>query len=368
MSQINSYAQNREDVYIYWLLDGQAPGFYVDIGANHPVLDSVTKLFYDKGWHGINVEPIKRLHKLIVGARTRDINLNIGISKNDGKLKFREYVEADGLSTFSSSMQKTYSDTKYSDYEVDVMTLQAMLEKHAHGKTIDFMKVDVEGYEYEVLSSNNWGKIRPRLLIIEANHVDKDWRPLVKEAGYLLVFFDGLNEYYSCEESMLKHSRESYPKYMIEPIVVDYKTKLYAEEQVSNRIAESKRIYDQQINSLYNEIAQYIEKIRQQGELRKSPRRFAEYYLRMLYRNLHTRTSIWVNQSEYKPYKDMFSEDINSKGVGATRLHKELYESDAKNYFRQTKRSGLKTYIKTIVGDMLRHAHKILKYVRQKVR
>ena len=80
MNELISYAQNREDVYINWLLSGKNKGFYVDVGANDPVHDSVTKFFYDRGWSGINIEPINEHYKNLTKERPRDINLQIGVA------------------------------------------------------------------------------------------------------------------------------------------------------------------------------------------------------------------------------------------------------------------------------------------------
>ena len=75
-----SYAQNREDVLLYRALSGQSKGFYIDVGANDPTVCSITKSFYDMGWNGINIEPVRGVFQRLADHRTRDINLNIGIS------------------------------------------------------------------------------------------------------------------------------------------------------------------------------------------------------------------------------------------------------------------------------------------------
>src|SRR3954464_403823 len=93
-----SYAQNKEDVILQALLKGAKKGFYVDVGANHPVHESVTKLFYEKGWSGVNIEPANELHLLLSADRPRDINLKVGVSNREDELVFREYKRGDGLS------------------------------------------------------------------------------------------------------------------------------------------------------------------------------------------------------------------------------------------------------------------------------
>ena len=202
------YAQNREDIILSAFFSEDEKGFYVDVGANDPNKDSVTKYFYQKGWRGINIEPIKRLHAKLERERPRDINLNIGVGEKEAKLRFREYLGADGLSTFSSSMKEEHEDNtselKYDEYDVEVVPLTKLFEQH-DVKSIQFMKVDVEGYEYEALKGNDWRRYRPEVICIEAAHIKKDWHEFLEKKGYQQVFNDGLNDY--LVDSTIKHPR-----------------------------------------------------------------------------------------------------------------------------------------------------------------
>jgi FkbM family methyltransferase len=220
---IISYAQNKEDIYINWLLKGKKEGFYVDIGASDPVHYSATKFFYERGWQGINIEPIKRYVNLLNSERPRDINLMLGVAKEQGILDFREYPDADGLSSFSKEMQTQHSEIKFVDYKVNVLPLIDILEMNLPSdQTIDFMKIDVEGYEYEVISSNDWERFRPKLLIIEANHIIHDWHNLLETFKYRKVFFDGLNEYFMIENSIRKELYQDFAEFVIGPNPIEY--------------------------------------------------------------------------------------------------------------------------------------------------
>lgn len=215
-----SYAQNREDIILSGFLSDVKKGFYVDVGANDPTHDSVTKYFYDQGWRGINVEPIRSLWEKLEKERPRDINVNVGVSERRGTLKFREYPEGNGLSTFSKEMQETYEHNpsdhtkQFVEYEVEIQPLSLILDSHKV-KEIHFMKVDVEGYEYEVLASNDWKKYQPWIICIEANHINKDWRPLLKEQGYEKAWFDGINEYYVHDSKTVVADQFSYVETML---------------------------------------------------------------------------------------------------------------------------------------------------------
>jgi FkbM family methyltransferase len=105
-----SYAQNQEDVLLRRVFSHGNDGFYIDVGANDPVQDSVTKHFYDRGWRGINIEPQSGRYACLNAQRRNDINLNIGLSNCEGTLTFQECVSHDGVSTFSPDIANVWSE------------------------------------------------------------------------------------------------------------------------------------------------------------------------------------------------------------------------------------------------------------------
>ena len=212
-----TYAQYNEDIILLGLLYDVEKGFYVDVGANYPVIDSVTKLFYDRGWSGVNIEPIVKLHNQIVKKRPLDINLNCGVSDKPGTLKFHESVNKPGHSSFLKSEESL--DDVFVERKVPVRTLSDILDEYAPSSTIHFMKIDVEGYEYEVIKGNDWNRFRPEVLCIESNHTKKNWRTILAAHGYKLFIADGLNEYYIAKESW--HRTEGYAERVIN---IDYRT------------------------------------------------------------------------------------------------------------------------------------------------
>jgi FkbM family methyltransferase len=202
------YSQNMEDLVLKAFFGDIDKGFYVDIGAHDPDVFSVTKLFYEAGWTGINVEPLKTFCSRLTKARPLDINLNVAVAEADSKLLIREYSQASGLSTLSVDMQNEYLDSdqfkdvtnKFKEYYVETKKLETIFDEHVGSKTVHFLKIDVEGLEWEVIKSQNWSKYRPMLLCIEANHIVRDWHPLLESANYKKIFDDGLNEYHAAGE------------------------------------------------------------------------------------------------------------------------------------------------------------------------
>lgn len=198
---VTTYAQYKEDIILAALLDDVKKGFYVDVGANYPLVDSVTQYFYQRGWHGINIEPLKSLYDQLVRDRPRDVNLNLGAGEKKGSLTFREFIDNPGHSTFDAAQMTQHgAGVPHSDYAVDVKTLKDIFSEYKPDH-IHFIKIDVEGFEYQVVAGNDWRRYRPEVICIEANHVSDDWRPILTRHKYKLFIFDGLNEYYVAQES-----------------------------------------------------------------------------------------------------------------------------------------------------------------------
>jgi FkbM family methyltransferase len=175
------------------------------VGASAPVARSVTKHFHEHGWVGINVEPIKALHERLQRDRPNDINLNVGCSNRDGTLTLNVgRGGAMGLSTFTEEERRVHEKDgfEFDTAMVPVVTLSSICEQHLGGRTIDFLSIDVEGHEKEVLEGADLGSIRPRVIVIEATRPNSTeptherWEALITGHGYLFAAFDGLNRYY----------------------------------------------------------------------------------------------------------------------------------------------------------------------------
>lgn len=163
-----SFSQKGEDLVIEKFIGDKKKGFYVDIGAHNPNIFNNTKRFYMKGWHGINIEPNPRLIKEFFKQRPRDINLNIGIKNKSGIVTFFEFAP-DSLSTFSKKETKENLKLGYrlnQKLQIPVLKLSEVLGKYLVPK-IDFISIDTEGLDLEVLESNDWKKFRPTIVCVE---------------------------------------------------------------------------------------------------------------------------------------------------------------------------------------------------------
>lgn len=202
MSGIVSYAQNFEDVMLWRALQGIGKGFYIDIGAQHPVVDSVSLAFYEKGWRGIHVEPQPDYAKLLREQRPDEIVIPAAISTHQGLLTFFE-IPATGLSTADSGIAERHRRAGYEVHETSVPCLPlSELFQQAQGRDIHWLKIDVEGWEKEVLQSWGQSKARPWIVVVESTfpltqeESFQAWEELLLKRGYRFVYFDGLNRYY----------------------------------------------------------------------------------------------------------------------------------------------------------------------------
>ncbi len=202
-----SYAQNFEDVMLRRALKDIEIGFYIDVGANDPVNDSVTKAFYDTGWRGINIEPVSEWYNNLQQHRPDDINLQLAVGSRKGQLNFYEIVGT-GMSTMDESIAKQHVQKhgfELKNYKIPVVTLTTICEQHPHSD-IHFLKIDVEGTEQSVLQGLNLKKIRPWIILVESTLPNKqienyeEWEHLLTERGYHYTYFDGLNRYYVADE------------------------------------------------------------------------------------------------------------------------------------------------------------------------
>jgi FkbM family methyltransferase len=153
------------------LFEKQKKGFYVDVGAHHPKRFSNTHFFYKKGWRGINIDAMPNSMSLFNQIRPRDINIEIAISDKKEKLKYYMFNEP-ALNGFSKELaEKRDGKNGYkiiSVKDIETSTLEEIFEKQLpHGQEIDFMSVDVEGVDLQVLKSNDWNRFRPKIILVE---------------------------------------------------------------------------------------------------------------------------------------------------------------------------------------------------------
>lgn len=208
----SSYSQEGEDMVLLRAFGNQRNGFFVDVGAHHPKRFSNTYIFYKYGWRGINIEPNPNSIAKFNKVRPEDINIQLGVSSNPGILTY--YIFNDpALNTFD----KTTAESRVLEGEyhiirkesVAVERLDKILKLHLRQNTsIDFLSIDVEGLDLEVLKSNDWDLFRPKVVLVEElgmNLEDLSTSPVVSfmrknnykffAKTYNTLFFEDKNQF-----------------------------------------------------------------------------------------------------------------------------------------------------------------------------
>jgi FkbM family methyltransferase len=204
-----SYAQRFEDFHLWRCFDGEPAGFYVDIGGGHPVFDNVSFAFYLAGWRGVVVEPNPALAALTRAVRPRDRLFEglCGATTGDATLYLQR--EFHGLSTTVAEHARAAESEVGRSAEavtLPMTTLAHLCAQHAP-TTFEFLKVDVEGAEADVLRGADLARFRPKVIVVEAIKplslapAWDEWEPLLARHGYAYVWDDELNRYYVAAEA-----------------------------------------------------------------------------------------------------------------------------------------------------------------------
>ncbi len=191
----------REDIILYHALKDVKDIFWIDVGANDPIVGSVTKLFSGGGNKGINIEPQVSYLQKYKEDRPWDINLAIGISNTHGELLL--YGKGAG-GTFDSS-NELFRDSDCT--KVPVWTLKEVCDRYIKlGQEIHFLKIDVEGWEKKCIEGMDFKQYRPWILCIESTEpfsavqTHAGWENIVIENGYVFVGMVNVNRYYVLKE------------------------------------------------------------------------------------------------------------------------------------------------------------------------
>jgi len=197
-----SYAQFGEDMIAEALLPEQ-DGFYVEVGAFHPVQFSNTYLFYRKGWRGIAIDPNQRFAEAFHRRRPGDITVQCAVDETEGMAAFDIMSELGELDCLHSTNKSSSAEKPLRSIQVQCRRLGSILDEHLpKGRQIDFLSVDCEHHDLQVLRSNDWTKYRPRVIAVE------DWESeatsvicrFLAERNYKLVITARVTRFFTRQE------------------------------------------------------------------------------------------------------------------------------------------------------------------------
>ncbi|MFL9870941.1 FkbM family methyltransferase [Paraburkholderia megapolitana] len=249
-----SFAQNQEDIMLWRALGHVRNGFYIDVGAADPVDLSVTKLFYDHGWHGINLEPQPAYFALLSAARVHDINLQLAAGLKAGSHIFHR-IDGTGLSTFDAEIAARHRANGWEVVEesINALPLAEICKLHRPHGPIHFLKVDVEGAEGDVLGGGDFQHFRPWIVLVEATlplsqeQSYAGWEPILTSQGYSFVWFDGLNRFYLADEKKGELGKH----FQVQPNVFDeFQLPLHLLQRAERAEQEAQQIREQSAETL----------------------------------------------------------------------------------------------------------------------
>ncbi|HUP74918.1 MAG TPA: FkbM family methyltransferase [Acidimicrobiales bacterium] len=193
------FSQEGEDVILLRLLEHDPVGTYVDVGAHHPARFSNTRLLYDRGWSGLNIDALPGSMAAFRKARRRDVSVEAGVGREPGIASYWQFVEP-ALSTFDEAV----AESRIADghgllqrVDLPVDTLSHLIAEHLPGRAVDLLTVDVEGRDLDVLESLDWERYRPRVVVVESELEICDFSSgpaaLLTSQGYSLYAATGLS-------------------------------------------------------------------------------------------------------------------------------------------------------------------------------
>jgi len=212
-----SYAQNFEDVMLWRALGDCAGGSFVDVGAQDPVVDSISHLFRDQGWHGVHVEPHPSYADALRKSCPNDLVIQAAVGIRRELLPFFQ-IDATGLSTLDGEIAKRHRENGFDVRELltSVITLDDVLSASPKGE-VQWLKIDVEGLETQVLKGWRKNPVRPWVVVVESTAPLSQqpsfapWEPLLLRKGYEFAYADGLNRFYLSTEHADRKGRFALP-------------------------------------------------------------------------------------------------------------------------------------------------------------
>jgi FkbM family methyltransferase len=270
-----TWSQHWEDVRLWRVLRDRAPGFYVDVGARDPSVDSVTRIFYDLGWRGVDVEPDPHHAERMRAARPEDRIVEAAASDTPGPVTFF-LIDPDegggaGLSTVDAQVAAQHEAAGHTveQLTVDRVRLADVLDGTDAGspERFHFLKIDVEGHETAVLRGCDLRRFRPLVVVFEARSPDSgadtyaDGEALLVASGYMPAADDGLNRWYVREEDSdlaatlrpeINPLTDGWPRRADDQAQIDALATRVAE--LDGELVEAKRVRDASIAELETEL------------------------------------------------------------------------------------------------------------------
>lgn len=200
-----SFSQEGEDMILDTLLENKKNGFYVDFGALHPYRFSNTARFYERGWSGVNVDANPDSIMLFNRMRHRDINVEAGLSENENETLIFYRFKENALSTFDAEKAEKLIKAGWElDCKLSIKTKSAMhiLDEYVQKQHIDFMDIDIEGFDEKIINSIDWDIYHPTIIMTERECCQKiEPYSILTDRGYEIVAQTGRTVFYMVKDT-----------------------------------------------------------------------------------------------------------------------------------------------------------------------
>ena len=174
--------------------DMDAGRFFVDVGANHPVIDSQSYHLEVLGWEGLLIEPLKEYTDLLKSKRSNKV-IQVACSSKKNHDKILDIIVAGVHSTLNTKPIAVGVNSNKTQ-KVKCKTLDHVLEEYNIEKNFDFLSIDIEGHEMELFDGFSLDYWTPKLILLEDHVVNHEKHNHMKNNNYQLIFRTGLNSWY----------------------------------------------------------------------------------------------------------------------------------------------------------------------------
>ncbi|HXT12898.1 MAG TPA: FkbM family methyltransferase [Candidatus Angelobacter sp.] len=189
-----------ESELVWNYLGGRKDGVFVEVGANHPTARSQTWFLESQGWSGVLIEPNPSFYELLREQRPKSQVFQVAVGKSGGEGEVNLRLAGAGLKGRSKVRAEHEIQASDQVVRVKVTTLNQVLEQSGISQ-IDFLSIDVEGMEFDVLAGFSFDKYRPRLFSIEDFCFSFEKKRFMRRLGYKLIRRVGYNNWYVPREA-----------------------------------------------------------------------------------------------------------------------------------------------------------------------
>jgi len=301
-----SYAQNFEDVMLWRAFRDVEHGFYIDLGAQDPLVDSVSLAFHERGWRGVHVEPSSFYAEALRQHRPDDVVIQAAVGDGHSLVTFFE-IPNSGISTVDPDIAEEHRQRGFviRESRVPSIPLSAVFDA-CPSDVIHWLKIDIEGSERSALASWGSGARRPWVVVVESTlplspiESKDDWEALLLELDYTFVYFDGLNRFYIAKEKSALKSAFSSPPNVFDAFAVNGTASSWIHRRIEDRHREQEaesaaahRLLEEELRSKIERqqerVASHAEKLRAAEQRLLEESRMLNEHIRMLLADMQQR-------------------------------------------------------------------------------